>query len=97
MIYALRNKQTGELLACTQVNGYRLSYYGVLLWERQPEDTETAEALKRAERVSDPVEDWLPTELSEHQAKMANVKLRNDSRRQVYLQDGAIAAHQDKA
>jgi hypothetical protein len=35
---------------------------------------------------------WRPVELTEHQAKMANVKLRNDPRRRVYLQDNVLTA-----
>ena len=93
MIYALQNKLTGELLACSQVNGYRLPYFGILQWEQPTSDEEIAAALKRANRDSEPIADWLPAELSEHQAKMANVKLRNDGRRRVYLQDGALVAN----
>lgn len=93
MIYALRNELTGELLACPQVNGYRLPYYGILQWDQPPGEAEAADALKRAGRDTEPVANWLPAELSEHQAKMANVKLRNDDKRQVSLKDGALAAY----
>ncbi len=93
MIYALRNKLTGELLACQQVNGYRLPYFGILQWEQAPDEVEVADAMKRANRDAESFADWAPAELSEHQAKMANVKLRNDDRRQVCLQDGALVAN----
>lgn len=93
MMYALRNKLTGELLACSQVNGYRLPYFGILQWEQPPGEAEAADGLKRAGREAEPMADWLPAELSEHQAKMANVKLRNDDRRQVFLKDGMIVAN----
>ena len=93
MIYALQNKETGELLACAQVNGYRLPYFGILLWDSQPEEAEVADALTRAGRTG-PSVNWQPIELSEHQAKMANVKLRNDARRQIFLRDGNLTASQ---
>jgi len=93
MIYALRDNLTGELLACSQVNGYRLPYYGILQWEQPPDEAEMDNALKRANRAAESPANWQPVELSEHQAKMANVKLRNDARRQVWLQDGAILGH----
>jgi hypothetical protein len=35
---------------------------------------------------------WAIVELSEHEAKMANVKLRNDPRRIVYYRDGQLGA-----
>jgi len=36
--------------------------------------------------------DWEPLSLSEHEAKMANVKLRNDPKRVVVYRDGIITA-----
>jgi len=91
MIYAVQEKASGRLLACSQINGYGLPYYGILLWESAPEEAEIAEALARAAVDSAP-ESWLPVELIEHQAKMANVKLRNDPGRQVFLQGDALVA-----
>jgi hypothetical protein len=50
MPYALRHSVTGELLSCSQTNGYELKYYGILLWEDAPDAEERLAALLRAER-----------------------------------------------
>ncbi|WP_276357961.1 hypothetical protein [Cohnella caldifontis] len=91
MPYALRNTATGELLAYPQINGYRLPYYGVRLWNETPDDAGVREALSDAGSADLP-DDWHPVELTEHQAKMANVKLRNDPRRRIFLQDQVLTA-----
>ncbi|TFE24861.1 hypothetical protein [Cohnella luojiensis] len=96
MPYMMRHSPTGTLLACVQRNGYKLAYYGLLLWDEPPSSAQMAEALAGAgiERA-DPagqLEDWLPLELTEHEAKMANVKLRNDPSRVVAYRDGVMTA-----
>lgn len=91
MSYALRDEETGQLAACTQVNGYGLQYYGILLWDEVPQGAEIAEAVARIDSTS-PAAVWKPVALTEHQAKMANVKLRNDVRRSVYLREQQLIA-----
>jgi hypothetical protein len=91
MPYALRNTGSGELLACPQLNGYRLPYYGIRLWNEPPDEDAIREALTEAERADSP-DIWTPALLSEHMAKMANVKLRNDPGRRVRLTDGVLTA-----
>jgi hypothetical protein len=92
----LRHSATGTLLACRQTNGYELDYYGILLWEEAPPLQETVKALSRsgaaASDIGGDTGAWAIVELSEHEAKMANVKLRNDPRRIVYYRDGQLGA-----
>ncbi|MFC5467580.1 hypothetical protein ACFPPD_02550 [Cohnella suwonensis] len=96
MPYAMRHAPSGTLLAVVQRNGYKLAYYGLVLWEQRPEEAHMAEAL--AEAAIEPgdaagrLSDWEAMELTEHEAKMANVKLRNDPRRVVYYRNGILAA-----
>lgn len=151
MPYALRHSATGELLSCMQVNGYRLTYYGIMLWTEAPEAEERLAALLRAERYRPGELDsglaaaagletaldgeaggsgagsgavgtaeaagtsayakhrrldrheaeweqvlelsrWAPVLLSEHEAKLANVRLRNDPGLRVFLRDGRLEA-----
>lgn len=96
MPYALKHATTGTLLSCVQRNGYKLAYYGLVLKESAPGPLEISEALAEAGIApDDPAGDvthWSPLELSEHEAKMANVKLRNDPRRVAYYRDGIISA-----
>ncbi len=96
MPYALKHSPTGTLLACVQRNGYKLAYYGLLLWENDPSPEQISEGLAEAGiEPNDPagkLEDWEPLELSEHDAKMANVKLRNDPARVVAYREGVIIA-----
>ena len=90
MPYALRQQATGELLAMQQINAYQLAYFGVVLWQERPDEAECRRALQRA-GVTDP-EAWAPCELTEHEAKLANVKLRNDPSRRVCLRGGGLEA-----
>jgi len=96
MSYALRHSDTGTLLASLQRNGYKLDYYGIVQWEDVPTPLAVAEALAEAgvspESEAGKLEAWEAIRLTEHEAKMANVKLRNDSRRIVYYRDGTLGA-----
>lgn len=97
MPYVLKHAATGTLLACIQRNGYELAYYGVLLWEHPPSPAQRSEALAEAgvspNDEAGRVEDWEPLKLTEHEAKMANVKLRNDPRRVVAYRNGSLLTH----
>ncbi|TVY02258.1 hypothetical protein [Cohnella terricola] len=96
MPFTLKHSATGTLLSCVQRNGYKLDYYGVVLWDNEPEQHEVAEALAEAgispADEAGRLEAWEALKLSEHEAKMANVKLRNDPRRVVRVQDGVLEA-----
>lgn len=91
MPYVLREAGTGRLLARAQVNGYRLPYYGVVLWDTVPTGEEIRESLAQAGEAGETAS-WQPEALTEHHAKMANVKLRNDPRRQVFWNDNQLSA-----
>ncbi|MFC5700075.1 hypothetical protein ACFPVX_02165 [Cohnella faecalis] len=94
MPYALKRSDTGQLLASRQVNGYGLPYYGIVLWEEAPTSLRITESLAFAGLTpDDPIgslSGWETVELTEHQAKMANVKLRNDPLRTVKMLDGTV-------
>lgn len=128
MPFALMHSATGELLSCTQVNGYRLKYFGILLWPEMPDAEERLAALLRAERYGPEQTEggaaapsgngagadgakprridrhaaeweqvlelsrWQPVLLSEHEAKLANVRLRNDPAFRLYLREGRLEA-----
>ncbi|QMV44623.1 hypothetical protein [Cohnella cholangitidis] len=96
MPFALKHTATGTLLSCVQRNGYKLAYYGLMLWEQSPEQREIAEALAEAgiapHEEAGTASDWEVLALSEYEAKIANVKLRNDPRKVVYYRDGVITA-----
>lgn len=88
---------TGTLLACVQRNGYKLAYYGVVVWEHNPSEADMSEALAEAgvplEADVGQVKEWEPLQLTEHEMKMANVKLRNDPSRVVAYREGALIAY----
>jgi hypothetical protein len=96
MPYTMKHSQTGTLLAGFQVNGYELTYYGIFLWEQVPDSEQIAVGLAKAgidaaDAAFQPLQ-WELFELTEHEAKMANVKLRNDPRRVVYHRNGTFQA-----
>lgn len=97
MPYAYRHAATGTLLAAWQTNGYKLTYYGIVTWENVPSAAAAAEALAQAgispeDTAAGRLEEWETLELTEHEAKLANVKLRNDPARIVFYRDGALGA-----
>jgi hypothetical protein len=96
MPYVMKHSATGTLLACVQRNGYKLAYYGILIWEQLPSQAQMSEALLEAAiEPDDPagrIEDWETLQLTEHEMKMANVKLRNDPQRVVAYRDGSLIA-----
>jgi hypothetical protein len=94
MPYVMKHSATGTLLACVQRNGYKLAYYGLMLWEHEPSAPQMAEALAEAEidpeDTAGQITDWEPLKLTDHEMKMANVKLRNDPSRVVAYRDGML-------
>jgi len=94
MPYVMKHRASGTILSYVQRNGYSLAYYGVRLWDDSPDPASMSEAL--AEAGVSPMDEggslseWEPLSLTEHEAKMANVKLRNDPSRVVYYKDGSI-------
>jgi hypothetical protein len=96
MPYVLKHAGTGTLLAGFQVNGYELTYYGIYLWDQPPDTEQTDDTLIKAgvhvSGAANEPQEWEPLELTEHEAKMANVKLRNDPRRMVYHRNGVLQA-----
>lgn len=92
--YVMMHSLSGTILSSVQRNGYSLAYYGVRLWEDAPVPAQMAEALAEAGfapgEAGGELDEWEPLALSEHDAKMANVKLRNDPNRVVAYRDGAI-------
>ncbi len=96
MPYALRHAAPGTLLASLQRNGYQLDYYGVVQWDDEPGTEAVKAALAQAgvppgDEAAN-LEAWEAVRLTEHEAKMANVKLRNDPRRVVQYRDGVLDA-----
>jgi hypothetical protein len=96
MPYTMKHSQTGTLLTGFQVNGYELTYYGIFLWEQAPDAEQIAVGLAKAgidaaDAAFQPMQ-WELLELTEHEAKMANVKLRNDPQRVVYHRNGIFQA-----
>lgn len=96
MPFVMKHRASGTLLAQAQRNGYGLDYYGIVLWEERPERQQMSEALAAAGitpgDAAGQLQDWEALPLTEHEAKMANVKLRNDPRRVVYYREGILAA-----
>lgn len=95
MPYVMKHTTTGTLLSCVQRNGYELAYYGIKLWDDQPSEEHLAKAIIEAgidpEEQAGNLSEWTVMQLSEHEAKMANVKLSNDPRKMVTYREGIIA------
>ncbi|SEM85902.1 hypothetical protein [Paenibacillus sp. OV219] len=90
MAIVLRHRVTGEIACGMLSNVYQFVYYGALWWE----DMEQAETLFEEELISAGYEqdsNWDLLEVKEARLKIFNVKLNNDPKRKLLLQnDGSI-------
>ncbi|HEX7057238.1 MAG TPA: hypothetical protein VF260_08615 [Bacilli bacterium] len=79
----LRQKTDGKIFSCILKNIYDLDYYGTRYWDDPKRaDAEYADFLQQ---MNEDIGKWELVEIEEHQLKMCNVKLANDPRRSVYL------------
>ncbi|MBB6636996.1 hypothetical protein [Cohnella thailandensis] len=111
MPYALRHIGTGELLAGKQANAYQLAYYGLLLWDDEPDEEQRFDVLMKSERFRalapetiikerhaaewEQVQElsrWKITLITEQEAKLGNVKLRNDPSLRIFMRGGQLLA-----
>lgn len=93
MPYLLKHHQTAEIYACMQTNKYDLPYYGVLHRDAITElESATQSLLRDSHR-----EDWTIIEVDEAKVKLWNVKLRNDPRLKLFVDEhGNVSlAHPD--
>jgi hypothetical protein len=89
MPYVLKNNQTSQVFTMLLTNHYQLSYYGTKYWETAEEGEAQLEEFLVQSGVSD-TQDWSLIEVSENQMKMFNVRLKNDPRNLLYVEDGKI-------
>lgn len=90
MAIVLRHRITGEIACGMLRNVYEFAYYGALWWEdMEKAETLFEEALASAGYAQDSA--WELLEVKEERLKLFNVKLNNDPRRKLLLQnDGSI-------
>ncbi|RAP78259.1 hypothetical protein [Paenibacillus montanisoli] len=90
MPFVLRDRITGEIACGMLRNVYDFAYYGALWWEDIDAAGQAAERAL-AEHGYERFADWDILEVKEERLKLFNVKLNNDPRRRLLLeQDGAI-------
>lgn len=87
MPFILVNHNTSEVLTGNLVNTYDLVYYGTVHWNTE-EDAKNAFAQTLKNAGVQQNDEWELIEISESVLKMCNVKLNNDPRSRLYLQDG---------
>lgn len=86
MPYVLRNRATGEIRSSMMVNIYDLPYYGTNAWETREE---------AEKELADMPAQWEVLEVAEERLKLFNVKLRNNPRLRVFLdENGQVAARE---
>lgn len=78
MPYVLRNRETGQIRTSMMINKYDLGYYGTNVWDTREEAEQEAGGM--------PAE-WEVVEVSEDRLKLFNVKLRNNPRLLLYMDD----------
>ncbi|MCR8641118.1 hypothetical protein NV379_00480 [Paenibacillus sp. N1-5-1-14] len=94
MAFVLHHPETEQIYTRMLVNHYELAYYGVQNWETEEEAKAHLEAepafLDRDGKVS-----WFVLEVSEHQMKIFNVKLKNDPQNLLYLRGGVASVQRE--
>jgi len=90
--YICRNRITGQIAAGLMKNVYQFTYYGAWWWDNEKE-AEAAMAEDLAQLGLEGAGEWELVEVSEQRLKIMNVKLNNDPRRTIRMDDsGAITA-----
>ncbi|GAA3401189.1 hypothetical protein ACFFNY_14610 [Paenibacillus hodogayensis] len=90
MPYVLKHAESAELFACTLVNRYDLPYFGVKDWEDEEAAVREKAGFLEARGVGES-SSWEVVPVTEMQLKLANVKLKNDPGRRVFLdEDGTL-------
>ncbi|XEC92537.1 hypothetical protein AB6A23_14110 [Paenibacillus tarimensis] len=85
-----RHRSSGVIAAASLRNQYDLMYYGAVWWENI-EEAEAAAAERLKELGFRYPEDWDLIETTEQRLKIMNVKLNNDSKRMLVMEnDGSI-------
>lgn len=86
MPYVLKHKQTSEIFTCTLINVYDFPYHGTKFWE----DDELAKAefipFLSSLHINE-LASWEVIEVEESQLKMFNVKLNNNPKRKLFLNE----------
>ncbi|WP_442604249.1 hypothetical protein [Paenibacillus sp. KN14-4R] len=87
MTFVLQHRDSEQIYTRILVNHYELAYYGVQNWSSEEE----AQAHLLADpslREQESKVLWEVLEVSEHQLKMFNVKLKNDPKYLLYWSQG---------
>jgi hypothetical protein len=91
MPFVLKHNSTNEIYSCELINIYDIAYHGTKGWDDLDEAEEQYEQFLTARNESPA--DWSLYEVEESQLKMFNVKLNNNSKRSIYLdEDGRPVA-----
>lgn len=89
MPFVLRNKENQLVASAMLINIYKFEYWGAKVWEERAEaEAETAGFLE-ANELGEPSA-WELVEVEESKVKMINVKLNNDPRRRVTMDEQLI-------
>lgn len=86
MPYVLKHRKTGEIAACMLKNVYDLDYFGVKWWDSQEAASAEAHRLLAELGRSDPAM-WDVVEIGANDLRLGNVKLNNDPRRTLYMDE----------
>lgn len=86
MPFVLKHKKTAEIFACRLLNHYDLPFYGVKFWTDPRQAEEEAEEFIKTHLAGDAGE-WAIVGIEEGRLKLLNVKLANDERRKIYLDE----------
>ncbi|MEW9668547.1 hypothetical protein [Ammoniphilus sp. 3BR4] len=88
MPYVLKNKSNAQIFTALLPNAYGLSYYGPLSWNDRASAEENYKfILQQMEVPLEEADRWELLEVSESQLRLCNVKLNNNPRKNLYVDD----------
>lgn len=85
MPIVLKHHHTSQIYTCNLINGYRLEYYGTKFWDDMDKANEQVEEF--LQMMGDDPQDWELYEIEESKMKIFNVRLKNDPKNELYLDD----------
>lgn len=86
MPFVLKNRYTSEIYACELLNNYQIHYYGIKSWQWKDEAEAELTTFLNSQEV-EKIEQWEIVEIEDNKLKIFNVKLKNDMKRKLYVDD----------
>lgn len=88
MPYVLKHKEKSQILTAMLQNNYGFAYYGAVHWSDPNEAEEHYQGvLQQLQIAEEEWDQWSLFKVDENQLKLFNVKLSNNPRKKLYMDE----------